>query len=296
MPQVGGKGRPSKASNAARGRPAPKGRGRVGATVPGGAAPGLPSRVLAAAGAGVVALGLLAVLLTGGRAEALARATDRAVDARLADLGFKLKKVHIEGASAEALPAIRAALPLHRDQPLARLDLAALRTQVEAVGWVKRATVVRLLPDTLVVAVEQRTPLAVWQHGGETRVIDAEGVVIPEADAGRFAALPLVVGAGADETAALILPTILSRPRLTERLEALVRVDTRRWDLRMKDGSLIQLPAVDEEAALIRLDQLDRRARVLELGFARIDLRDPESVAVRPRGAGVVETPAYGGA
>jgi cell division protein FtsQ len=69
-------------------------------------------------------------------------------------------------------------------------------------------------------------------------------------------------------------------------MEALVRVDGRRWDIRLKDGGLIQLPATGEDAALIQLDQLDQRARLLELGFARIDLRDPQMVAVRPRGQG----------
>ena len=62
-------------------------------------------------------------------------------------------------------------------------------------------------------------------------------------------------------------------------------MDARRWDLRLKDGGIIQLPATGEDAALIQLDLLDRRARLLELGFARIDLRDPEMVTVRPRGA-----------
>ena len=42
------------------------------------------------------------------------------------------------------------------------------------------------------------------------------------------------------------------------------------------------LPAADQEAALIQLDALDQRERLLELGFARIDLRTPEEVAVRP--------------
>jgi cell division protein FtsQ len=91
------------------------------------------------------------------------------------------------------------------------------------------------------------------------------------------------VGEGANEYAAQILPAVAAQPRLMERLEALVRVDNRRWDLRLKDGSLVQLPAVDEEAALIQLQQLDQKSRILELGFERIDLRDPTVVAVRPR-------------
>ena len=68
-----------------------------------------------------------------------------------------------------------------------------------------------------------------------------------------------------------------------DNLEALVRVDDRRWDVRLKDGGLIQLPAGGEEQALTMLDQLDQKSRILELGFERIDLRNPELVAVRPK-------------
>jgi cell division protein FtsQ len=93
----------------------------------------------------------------------------------------------------------------------------------------------------------------------------------------------LIVGAGANEAAAGILPAISGRPRLMQRLEALVRVDGRRWDLRLKDGAIVQLPAVGEDSALIQLDQLDQSQRVLELGFERIDLRTPEMVVVRRR-------------
>ena len=64
-----------------------------------------------------------------------------------------------------------------------------------------------------------------------------------------------------------------------------MRVDQRRWDLRLKDGSIIQLPAVDEESALIQLDKLDQGQRLLELGFERIDLRSPDMVVVRRRDA-----------
>ena len=64
-----------------------------------------------------------------------------------------------------------------------------------------------------------------------------------------------------------------------------MRVDGRRWNLRLKDGGNILLPATDEAAALKRLDALDRTAKVLDLGLARLDLRDPDMVVVRPREA-----------
>lgn len=238
------------------------------------------------AAAGVLVVALVVTLSTGDRAERLGAATNTVVGERFAGLGFKLKAIHVEGASAMATPDIIRATGAYEDQPLIGLDLEAVRQQVERVGWVKEARVVRLLPDTLVIAVVERGQLAVWQNGGRSHVIDERGQPIPEADPGRFPNLPLIVGEGANEYAAQILPEVAARPRLRDRLEALVRVDNRRWDLRLKDGSLVQLPAVGEAAALIQLEKLDERSRILDLGFERIDLRDPSTVAVRPR-AGV---------
>ena len=231
----------------------------------------------------VLALGL--TLATGGRGEMLAQATGQGIDGKFGDAGFRLKVIHVEGASPMATADIVRIAGLYKDQPLLGMDLEALRKRVETVGWVKEARIVRLLPDTLVVAVVERRQLAVWQHAGRQFVIDDHGKIIPEADAGRFASLPLVVGEGGAEHAPEILPVIAQRPKLMERMDALVRVDDRRWDLRLKDGSLIQLPAVGEEESLMRLEQLDQRSRIMELGFERIDLRNPEVVAVRPRQA-----------
>ena len=239
-----------------------------------------PRAVVISILAGVVVLG--AVLATGARAERIGASLGHGMDSMTAGMGLSLRRVHITGASAEATPAIQQALNLQAGQPITSLDLDALRGRVQSVGWVKEARVVRLLPDTLIVEVKEHDRLAVWQTGGRTYVIDANGKAIPGADAGRYPQLPLVVGKGADTAAADLLPLLAQRPRLAGRIDAMVRVDERRWDLRLKDGSLIQLPAVDQDSALIRLDALDQRDRLLDLGFARVDLRTPDTIAVRP--------------
>ena len=239
-----------------------------------------PRAVLISIVAGVVVLG--GVLATGARAERISNSVSNKFDSVTSSMGLKVKKVHVTGASPEAKAAIQQAVGVSADQPIVSLDLNAVRDRVQAVGWVKDARVVRLLPDTLIVDVKEHDRLAVWQTAGQAYVIDSRGQVIKGADAGRYPKLPLVVGKGADQTASEILPLLAQRPRLMVRIEALVRVDERRWDLRLKDGSLIQLPAVDQDSALIRLDALDQRERLLDLGFARVDLRTPEEVAVRP--------------
>jgi cell division protein FtsQ len=223
------------------------------------------------------------VLVTGDRPQKIALGITSAFETQTSAMGFKVKAVHVQGTSGMAQADVVAATGLYQDQPILTLDLKALQAKVEAVGWVKSAKVVRLLPDTLVIAVVERQRLAVWQNQGQTKVVDVEGKVIQEANPTNFSNLPLVVGVGANEAAPVIMPMVLSRPRLVSRLEALVRVDQRRWDLRLKDGGIIQLPAVGEDSALIQLDQIDQKSRILDLGFERIDLRNPEALAVRPR-------------
>ena len=249
-------------------------------------ASGLKPSVAANTAGIVLALGMVLLLATGGRGQHLMDATGKGIDGRFAAMGFKVAHVKIAGASTYSQPFILRAAGIQTGDPILGLKLKDMRERIEQVGWVKQAEVKRLLPDTLLITVSERPRLAVWQHQGHTDLIDASGSIIPEADAGYFADLPLVVGEGANETAAAILPLVMSRPRLMERVEALIRVDARRWDLRLKDGAIIQLPESHEDSALIQLDQLDQRARLLELGFERIDLRDPEMVAVRPRQKG----------
>jgi cell division protein FtsQ len=231
----------------------------------------------------VLALALGVTLATGHRGQRLIAAIGTGIDGRFGDAGFRLRTIEVQGASTLAAADIVKAAQIYKNQPLLGLNLDQLRRRVEAVGWVKEARVVRLLPDTLVVAVVERRQMAVWQHAGRQAVIDDHGQVIPEADPARFSTLPLVVGEGGASHAPEILPVIAQRPRLMGQMDALVRVDDRRWDVRMKDGSLIQLPADGVENALMQLERLDQRSRILELGFDRIDLRNPDVVAVRPR-------------
>jgi cell division protein FtsQ len=225
------------------------------------------------------------VLATGGRGQALVENARAAARSDLATLGFRVGVVHLQGASPAAQTEILAAAAVKPGSPILDLNLAAVRDRVERVGWVDRARVVRLFPDTVVIAVTQRPLLAVWEHAGRTAVVANNGAVVNEVDPAHFAALPLVVGDGANLAAAGVLPLIAARPRLAAHVDALLRVDDRRWSIRLKDGGTILLPADDEAGALKRLDDLDRTAKILDLGLARIDLRDPDMVVVRPREA-----------
>ena len=107
----------------------------------------------------------------------------------------------------------------------------------------RSARVVRLLPDTLVIAVDRAPPAgglaARRPRRGDRRPrpVDPRGRSRRASPTCRWWWATGANAAAADHPAA----DASARPRLMARLDALVRVDDRRWDLRLKDGALIQL-------------------------------------------------------
>jgi cell division protein FtsQ len=253
---------------------------------------GFPRRAASLAATLMLLLVGVAALATGGRGAWLADSATAIAHAPMAGLGLTVREVHLQGVSPAAQDEVAAAVAIKSGTPILGVDLAAVRARVERVGWVRSARVIRLFPDTLVVAVTERPLMAVWQDGGRTVVVTNNGAVAGHIEPRRFAKLPLIVGDGANLAAQPLIALLRVHPRLWSRVAAMVRVDMRRWDVQLKDGGVVALPADGEAAALARLDRLDESSRILGLGFARIDLRDPEMVVVRPRGAVAAVAPA----
>jgi cell division protein FtsQ len=162
-------------------------------------------------------------------------------------------------------------------------DTDAAKTRLEAVPWIRHAQVMRLLPSTLQVVIEERTPYAIWQNKGQTYVVDAEGVVLAPALREAYAGLPLVVGEGAGKSAAQLFDQLNSHGDLTQNLVAAIRVGDRRWTLKLASGLEIMLPDDNVGEALASLAKLDRERGVLKRDIAAVDLRLLDRVTVRLR-------------
>jgi len=77
------------------------------------------------------------------------------------------------------------------------VPLAARRIALEAQPWVRHAIVMRLLPNTLRVTIEERTPAAFVRVGRQIELVDKEGVLLPMLPAtlaARHYSFPVVTG------------------------------------------------------------------------------------------------------
>ncbi len=237
-------------------------------------------RIGICAAASVAVLGAAGLWYGGWVERGLALAGDAVLTAT-AEAGFKVDDVLVEGRARTKRSAILKALGVARDTPILGFDPHAAKRRLEALPWVRAATVERRLPEAIFVRLVERKPRALWQHQGRLAVIDRGGDVIPGARPEVFAHLPLVVGEGAPSHAADLLAMLDSEPELKTRVSAAVRVRDRRWNLRLDGGIDVRLPERDPAAAWAELARIQREHDVLGRDVVIIDLRMPDRLIVR---------------
>ena len=202
-----------------------------------------------------------------------------------AKIGLRVEEVLVVGRHETESRALLGALGIERGAPILGFDVEAARQRVETLPWVRAASVERLLPDTVLLSVEERRPLALWQNKGEFALIDYEGVVITRENLSRFSNLLTVVGDDAPAHAASLLEMLGSQPELMKQVKAAVRVGGRRWNLRMNDQIDVRLPEQGAATAWLRLAEYERSHSVLERDVDVVDLRVPDRLIVRKTGS-----------
>jgi cell division protein FtsQ len=197
--------------------------------------------------------------------------------------GFQVAKVEVQGLKRmDEMPVYSLALD-EIDRSMLSVDLAALRQRVMTLGWVQDARVTRRLPNTLVINIVERNPVAVWQHSGKLSLIDVNGVELERVDGRSMPDLPLVVGPLANRETKALQQLMESAPALKPLLAGATWVGNRRWDLRFQSGETLSLPegGSSSAAALMKFAQLDGVNRLLGRGIVRFDMRDPARFVLR---------------
>ena len=198
-----------------------------------------------------------------------------------ARLGLKVDEVLVVGRRETTQRQLLNAVGLARGAPILAFDLNDAKKRVEKLPWIKSATVERLLPSTVLLTVEERQPLALWQNKGAFALIDTDGEVILSNGLERFSDLLVVVGADAPAHAGELLKVLATRPELKALVKAAVRVGGRRWNLRLKNDVDVRLPEENPTAAWHRLAEYEKTHQVLERDVQILDLRLPDRLIVR---------------
>jgi cell division protein FtsQ len=160
-------------------------------------------------------------------------------------------------------------------------DTNAAREKLLRSGWVKEARVMRLLPSTLLVEIEENTPYALWHDGGKTVAINVSGEVLALTTRKAFPDLPVVLGPGASKPAPEIIEVLRRYPRLLPHIHDIERIAGRRWDLIFDTGLRVKLPVRNTRLSLEDLDAMAVNSPAAFYELAEIDFRVPSQFTMR---------------
>lgn len=198
---------------------------------------------------------------------------------------FAVKDVVVEGRGQTSKDALFAALGISAGAPILSFDPTAAAARIAKLPWVASAIVERRFPDTVLVRLTERVPLARWQHEGRTVVIDTNGNPLPQAPLDQFANLLLVVGEGAPAETLDLIDTLRDFPAVEAAMKDAVRVGGRRWDIQLQPHVTAKLPETGLPDALKRLSDLITQQKILERNVLNIDLRMPDRIIIEPAAA-----------
>lgn len=233
----------------------------------------------------LVLLGVLAVGYLFGLVDRIAPSLKSALDSGSRQVGFVVQEIRVEGVDRVDRGEIEAVLGFAAGDLLLDLNIAAARQNIESLPWVKRASISRQLPDRVLIEVRERQPFALWQHKSEVWLIDRAGVRITPDGLGQFGELPYLVGLGAPRAAAEIIDLLQTEPDIAKRVDALIRIGDRRWDIEFDTGARLRLPEVGAGygpgAAWSRFATIQRDHGLLSREVASFDMRIPDRLIMQ---------------
>ncbi|MBQ7413599.1 MAG: FtsQ-type POTRA domain-containing protein [Alphaproteobacteria bacterium] len=195
-----------------------------------------------------------------------------------------LEQITVEGRNRTGLDELNKALSgVEKGMPIFDISLTEIQEKTEALPWVKTAVIERHWPSTLYIRIVEKTPIAVWQNNKKYLPLDEDGKPIPDSETHLPDNLILVVGQDAPARTPALLKALNNYPDIREKVRSAVRIGQRRWNLNLNevDGITVQLPEVNIDSALSRLNTAIERDKILKRDLQLIDLRLAERVRIQ---------------
>ncbi|HLT63446.1 MAG TPA: cell division protein FtsQ/DivIB [Pseudohongiella sp.] len=175
---------------------------------------------------------------------------------------------------------VRLLLARYTESGFLGMDVQDLRDELEQNPWIAHATVRRVWPDVLAIAIREEQPIARW---GEDALLNEHGEVFKPPMRGTEESLPYL--AGPEDTEAMVLAkyeeyrALLATVGLT--LGGLAVNARGSWDATIVDGPTLKIGREDVETRLQRFVRLYRGQLKEQLAQAEtVDLRYSNGISV----------------
>jgi cell division protein FtsQ len=233
----------------------------------------------------VVALIVAGAAMLGGSLSQMGQRWGSAMDSASRSVGLSVDTVEVIG--LEHVPAlarqIKAAAMIEPGENMFRADPHLIRARVEDTRLVAKVRVYRLWPDTVMIYADAAEPTALWNDGDRWQVVDSLGRLMPKARPSDHLDLVKSIGIGGPEAIPTLEKAFALAPDLRAHTDHARRVAGRRWDLVLKSGAIVKLPA--DESIIPSLDRfalINANSDLAQRPVSIIDLRVAGRIFLTP--------------
>ncbi|HZO42773.1 MAG TPA: FtsQ-type POTRA domain-containing protein [Methylomirabilota bacterium] len=199
---------------------------------------------------------------------------------------FGVASVEVRGVSRVPPDQILAAAAIQRGTNIFKLDTIGVTGRVESLPEVRRADVVRELPNRVVISVEERRPFTLV-HGGRLHWMDEEGRLLGASPEAVAPPMPVISGLSPEELASMrTAPGPKARAAIGV-IRALLRsgngltAEISEIDMSRREGPVLY--TVDGVEVRLGTEDWDERLIRLEGVLAQIATQDVRTVDLRFR-------------
>lgn len=193
-----------------------------------------------------------------------------------------IKQINIVGNNQLSSDHIIELSGLHLGDNLFDLDVNNARSLLEQNGWIESASVSRVYPSTVNISIVEEIPQALWWNKELFYLVASSGRTIQQVSAPTNKPEHILIFGAEAPTRYAKLYQDLFNLSISSEIIALSSIRGRRWDIYLNDATLIKLPEINVDKALIVLDKLHKNGILKNNDLRELDLRlSPEKIFVK---------------
>ena len=191
-----------------------------------------------------------------------------------------VKHIHITNNSNEFNPdTIKMAIGISGETNIRSIDLRQINKLVLGVPGIKKSAVRRLSNGDIIIKTEKYNVVAVWSDGVYYYPLSSDGTKI-DTPSDTYNENALVFRG---EVPNDLTDIINSASVLSEYIDYIKMVESRRWNIQTKNGTTIYLPENNFADAINKINVLNQTHKILSRQIDIIDMRDKARILVKTK-------------
>ena len=197
----------------------------------------------------------------------------------LINYGFHLQNIYITGNKNLQKVDVLNIINDKKYKTIFDVNLFKIHNNLLLNEWIETVKIERTLPSSIKIQIIEKKPVAIWQTKLGNKLITEDGSIISNANVTAFKdSLPIIIGEGANKNAFIILQILRKNPDLYNNVWSISYINKRRWNVHLKQGLIVLLPRKKIHAAWTKIDFLQRKYKILDIGLTEIDIRNQDQI------------------